>query len=88
MRRALITIAILAFLFTLALEVRAHEAECFDEIDDRTGRISSCWDSRTMGNRTEGLRWLGHNGADTWGPNRINWYVIVKYFDDGERYTI
>lgn len=43
----------------------------------------SCWDGRTMGNRTTGERWLGHNGADTWGPNRINWLVLVRWYGPG-----
>ena len=43
----------------------------------------TCWDGRTMGNRITGERWIGHNGADSWGPNRINWYVLVKWYGPG-----
>ena len=43
----------------------------------------TCWDGRTMGNLITGERWVGHNGADTWGPDRINWYVLVKWYGTG-----
>jgi hypothetical protein len=32
-----------------------------------------------MGNTVTGERWLGHNGADQWTPDRINWHVNVKW---------
>ena len=80
MKKLIATALVIASLSNPA-SAYGHEPECFDEIDDRTGRISSCFDSRTMGNHTIGQRWLGwYNGADTWGPNRVNWYVHVKYF--------
>ncbi len=46
-------------------------SECFED--------ETCWDGRTMGNTVTGERWVGHNGADTWTPDRINWYVHVKW---------
>ena len=66
---AALVVALLATPLVGASEV------CFED--------ETCWDSRTMGNRISGERWLGHNGADTWGPNRINWYVHVKHFGNG-----
>jgi hypothetical protein len=50
-------------------------SECYED--------ETCWDGRTMGNHITGERWVGHNGADTWGPDRINWYVLVKWYGDG-----
>lgn len=69
------TIALVALILAILLTPQAgaaHEA-CTDD------GWATCWDGRTMGNTVTGERWLGHNGADQWTPDRINWHVNVKW---------
>lgn len=67
------SVALVALILALLLTPQGGRAHtpCYED--------QTCWDGRTMGNQITGERWLGHNGADQWTPDRINWYVHVKW---------
>lgn len=65
---------VLALALSAPAQADEHKPLCFDELDDTTGRISSCWDSKTMGNRRAGF-W--HEGSQS--------YQLVKYGNNGIR---